>query len=330
MTILVTGATGHVGGNLVRTLIAGGATVRTLVHSGTAALEGLDVERVSGSVDDPASLDAAMRGVSEVYHLAAIISILGDRGGALTRINVDGARCVARAARRAGVRRLVHMSSCHAFDLDHTPGAIDESVPRPKATDPFYNRSKALGEAAVREEIKAGLDAVIVNPTGVIGPFDFGPSRMGRFFLALARGRLPSLIDGGFDFVDVRDLVATTIAAASRGRTGENYLVGARYVAVREVAAVAADACGVAAPRIVAPMWLARAGAPFMDGFGRVTGREPLYTSESLHALRAGRICSDRAAAELGHAPRPLADTVRDVYAWFEQAGMLPRRRPAW
>lgn len=329
MTTLVTGATGHVGGNLVRALLERGHRVRALVRDGTAAVHGLDVECVRGSVEDRASLDAAMRGVSDVYHLAAIISILGDRGGALTRVNVEGVRAVARAARHAGVRRMIHMSSCHAFDLDWGPGAIDETVPRPKATDPFYNRSKALGEAALREEIAAGLDAVIVNPTGVIGPFDFGPSRMGRFFLALARGRLPGLIEGGFDFVDVRDLAATTIAAAERGRTGENYLVGGAYVAVREVARTAAGVLGLPVPRLVSPMWLARVGAPVMDAFGRATGREPLYTSESLHALRAGRINSDRAKAELGHAPRPLGDTIRDVYAWFEATGVLSRR-PAW
>lgn len=329
MTVLVTGATGHVGGNLVRALLERGEAVRALVHTNAAALDGLDVECVRGDLRDRDSLAMAMRGVQDVYHLAAIISILGDRGGLVERINVDGVRAVAQAARLTGVRRMIHMSSCHAFDLDWATGEIHEGAPRPKATDPFYNRSKARGEAALLEEVRLGLDAVIVNPTGIIGPFDFGPSRMGRFFLSLARGRLPSLIDGGFDFVDVRDLVATTIAAGERGRTGENYLVGGRYAHVREVADIAARAAGVSAPRVVAPMWLARGGAPFMDVFGRLTGREPLYTSESLHALRAGRINSDRAKAELGHAPRPLADSVRDIYAWFESSGALSRRA-AW
>jgi dihydroflavonol-4-reductase len=324
MTVLVTGATGHVGSNLVRELLGRGESVRALVRDGKRSLEGLDVECVTGHVHDALGLDKAMRGVTEVFHLAAVISILGERGGEVARVNVEGVRTVARAARKAGVRRMIHMSSCHAFDLDAT--SIDEASARPKPSDPFYNRSKALGEAALREEIAQGLDAVIVNPTGVIGPFDFGPSRMGRFFLALAGGRLPGLVDGGFDFVDVRDLVASTIAAANKGRTGENYLLGGRYVHVSDVAAEAARITGVKAPRIVTPMWLARAGAPLMDVFGRTTGREPLYTSESLHALRAGRIDSRRAATELGHTPRPLADTVRDIYAWFEQTGALRRR----
>ncbi|MFO0632885.1 MAG: NAD-dependent epimerase/dehydratase family protein [Nannocystaceae bacterium] len=324
MTILVTGASGHVGGNLVRALLQRGDDVRVLVRGDTAAIEGLPLQQVRGDVTDRDSLERAMAGIDTVFHLAATISILGDRGGQVARVNVEGAGMVANAARRAGVRRFVHMSSCHAFDLDHGPGAIDEHAPRPKPSDPFYNRSKAMGERAVRAALGDSVSHVIVNPTGVLGPLDYKPSRMGRFFLALARGHIPALIEGGFDFVDVRDLVATTLRAAERGRDGENYLVGGRYASVAEVTAAATAVLGRRAPRVTVPMWLARVGAPFMDGYGRTTGREPLYTRESLHALRAGRIDSGRAIAELDHRARPLAETVADVYADFRARGVLP------
>ncbi|MBX7079525.1 MAG: NAD-dependent epimerase/dehydratase family protein [Nannocystaceae bacterium] len=325
MTILVTGASGHVGGNLVRALLARGDDVRVLVRGDTAAVEGLPLQQVRGDVNDRDSLERAMAGIDTVFHLAATISILGDRGGQVARVNVEGAGMVASAARHAGVRRFVHMSSCHAFDLDHRPGAIDEHAPRPKPSDPFYNRSKAMGEHAVRSALAGSVSHVIVNPTGVIGPLDFKPSRMGRFFLALARGHIPALIEGGFDFVDVRDLVATTLRAAAVGRDGENYLVGGHYATVGQVTATAAASSGRRSPRVTVPMWLARVGAPFMDGYGRTTGREPLYTGESLHALRAGRIDSGRAIAELDHEARPLAETVADVYADFRARGVLPR-----
>lgn len=329
MTALVTGATGHVGANLVRLLLSRGEACRVLVRDHgdpPRSLAGLDVERVRGDVGDREALRTATQGITTVYHLAAIISILGDKRGLVAATNIEGARNVARAAREAGVQRMVHMSSCHAFDLDWGPDAIHEQAPRPKPRDPFYNRSKAAGEAAVREEIAAGLDAVIVNPTGVIGPNDFGPSRMGRFFLAFARGQIPAGINGGFDFVDVRDLVATTVAAGERGRTGENYLVGGNYVRVPQMLSLAATVLGNRAPRLSCPMWLARLGGPPLDVFGKLTGIEPLFTSESLHALRAGKIDSRRAKAELGHAPRPTSETVRDVYSDFERDGRLGRR----
>ena len=224
MRITVTGATGHVGANLVRALLARGDQVRALIHRihrDNRSLAGLDVERVAGDVLDPASLDRAFAGAEVVFHLAALISIQGDRGGLVPSVNVGGAKNAAEAALRAGVRRFVHTSSVHAFDLTRG-GVIDETSPRSDGPHlAAYDRSKAAGERAVREVLaRRGLDAVVVHPTGIIGPFDFEPSRMGRTLLGLRDRSLPSLVAGGFDFVDVRDVVQALLAAAERGRTG--------------------------------------------------------------------------------------------------------------
>lgn len=329
MTVLVTGAAGHIGANLVRALLQRGEHVRVLVRSSTKALEGLDVERVRGDVRDPDAARRAASGVEVVYHLAAQISISGDPTGLVRAVNVDGTRSVAEAALAAGVRRLVHCSSVHAFDLyQRTDGdpLVDETWPR-VADDPrhfAYDRSKAAGERALREVIARGLPAVIVHPSGVIGPYDFGPSRMGRLFLQLYRRSLPSLVEGAFDFVDVRDVVAGITAAAERGEVGENYLLTGHHVDVREIAATAQTITGKRPPRIVAPVWLAKVGVPIFTAFGRLTRTEPLYTHESLAVLQTrGRFRRTKAERGLGHAPRPFADSVRDTYAWFDAAGML-------
>ena len=321
---LVTGAAGHIGGVLVRELVAQGRSVRVLEHDDARAIDGLDVQRVRGDMRDPASLAEAVKGVDVVFHLAAIISILGERGGLLTAINVQGVWNIARAAREAGVRRFVHFSSCHAFDLDQPH--VDETTARPKPSDPAYNRSKAAGEQALRDQIARGLDAVIVNPTGVIGPYDFKPSRMGRLALHVMRRRMPSLVEGGFDWVDVRDVVRTALAAERAGRTGENYLTGGAWRSLADVAQILANVARVKPPAVVAPLWLARLGAPFMDLYNAMTDLEPLYTTESLHAVRATRdISSAKARRELGHTARPLQETLRDVHQWFSDAGMLRR-----
>jgi dihydroflavonol-4-reductase len=237
------------------------------------------------------------------------------------RINVDGVRNVATAALEAGVKRMVHFSSCHAFDLRRAN--VDETCPRPGPDHPAYDRSKAAGEAALREIIAQGLDAVIVNPSGVIGPLDFKPSRMGQAFLDLKSGRLPSMLQGGFDFVDVRDVVASAFAAEQKGQTGHNYLLGGGWRPLPELLGAAALASGARLPRFTSPMWLAERGAPFLTTWAQLTGAEPLYTREALHALKSPPDLLDcgKAVAELGHSVRPLEQTLRDVYTSFDAMG---------
>ena len=234
--------------------------MRALVHRNDAALVGLDVECVRGDVLDRDSLASAFEGAERVFHLAALISIDGDQGGAVPAINVRGARNVADVALAAGVRRLVHCSSVHAFDQEPVDEPLDETRSRSdrRRGHPPYDVSKAGGEREVRAAIEQGLDAVIVNPTGIIGPNDFQGSRMGRVILDLARNRLPTLIDGGFDWVDVRDVCAGILTAGDRGRTGESYLLGGRYASVGELAELVKRETGSRPPRLTTPMWLAR------------------------------------------------------------------------
>jgi len=330
MITVVTGASGHIGANLVRALLSAGRRVRCVVRQDRAALEGLDVECVEADVRNPASLRDAFRDANTVFHLAAVISIDGDRHGLVTATNVDGARNVADAALACGVRRLVHCSSIHAFVQNGPSATIVESMPRAfDARHAAYDRSKAMGERAVREVAARGLDAVIVHPTAVVGPYDFKPSRMGRVLLDLYHRRLPSLIPGGFDWVDVRDVVAGLLGAEQRGRTGESYLLSGRYAPVAELARSAADVTGVPAPRWCTPFWLARAAAPFSTAIGRVRGREPLFTGESLDALAMGtRVDCTKAREELGFSARDLRSTLRDTYAWLAETGRIGLTRP--
>jgi dihydroflavonol-4-reductase len=322
--VVVTGGTGHIGANLIRALVADGAPVRAVVRPAgegspeQRALAGLAIETASGDVCARDSLKAAFAGADLVFHLAAVISINGGQRGRVWATNVDGARNVGAAARACGVRRVVHCSSVHAFALAGCQGVLDETSPRALApTHAIYDRSKAAGEIALREA--AGpVEVVVCHPTGVIGPADHGPSRMGRFIRALMRGRAPGLVAGRFDWVDVRDVVAGLRAAGDRGRAGENYLLSGHAASPREIAALVAAAAGTPAPRFVAPMALARFGALFTSAYGQLTGREPLFTSEALAPLRfRGQVSSAKAARELDFTARPLDETIRDTCAWF-------------
>lgn len=324
MNVVVTGAAGHIGGNLVRALIARGEKPRVMVRRDRRALAGLDVEMVEGDVRDRASLTRAFAGAERVFHLAGHISISPSEAALVEEVNVGGARNVAEACREAGVKRLIHFSSIHALSPDPQDTPVDEARPLAERSDLPYDRSKARGEKEILAGVERGLDAVIVNPTGVIGPLDFRPSRMGEVLLALYHGKLPGLVEGGFNWVDVRDVTEGALAAAERGRVGERYLLSGHRLEMRELGALVEEVTGKKAPRFVSPMWLARAGAPIATFFAERGGKRALFTTASLKALRNHKIVShDKASRELDYQPRPVRDTIADTFAWFREASML-------
>jgi len=325
MQVAVTGAAGHVGATLVRALLARGDQVRVLVHTDTRGIAGLPVEHCHGSVTDPAAVLRLAQGMERVYHLAAKVSIDPRERAELHRVNVGGTQCVVDACRAAGVKRLVHVSSIHALASHPRHEPITES--RALAIGrglPGYDASKVAAERVVQEAVAAGLDAVVLNPTAILGPHDFRPSHLGEVLLDLYHQRLPGLVTGGFDWVDVRDVVAGMLAAADQAPAGRRYLLGGQRATVAELARLVEQVTGRRAPWLVAPMWLARTVAPAAEWAARLSSRRPLFTPESLYALRNHLdIRYVRARQELGYAPRKLEATVRDTFEWFREAGML-------
>jgi dihydroflavonol-4-reductase len=327
MKTVVTGANGHVGANLIRELLARGRDVRAMVHVNHRAIENLNVDMVTGDVCDLPSLCEAFKGVEVVYHLAGHISIATDDWSLCQSINVNGLRNVVEACLRCRVRRLVHFSSIHAFQQEPLDVQLDESRSLVEQRQSLpYDCSKAAGEKEVRQGIEQGLDAIIMNPTAIIGPYDYGPSYLGEALLNIARGKMPALVAGGFDWVDVRDVVEGALLAEERAPTGAKYLLSGHWASVSDLAAIIAEVTGTPAPRIVFPLWLARVGAPFAVAFARLTGKQPLYTSASIRALCSNRnISYGRAARDLGYRPRPLRETVLDALRWFAENGYLSR-----
>lgn len=330
MLVAVTGATGHVGANLVRELLARGERVRVLVHDaerdgGGRCLDGLDVERVRGAVTDPEPVRALVEGAERVFHLAAKISLDPADRPLMEKTNIGGPRNVVDACRRAGVRRLVHFSSIHALSSEPAHAPIDEDRPLASGAHLLpYDASKSAGERIVRDAVEGGLDAVIVNPTAIVGPFDYRPSHMGEVLLDLYHRRLPGLVDGGFNWVDVRDVVEGALLAAERAPRGARYLLSGHRRSVLEIGQLVEEVTGRRRPRLVSPMWLARAAAPGAVALARLVGRRPLFTPASLLALRNHRdVRCARAGRDLGYAPRPIETTLRDTFAWFRAEGML-------
>ncbi len=317
--VVVTGASGHVGAALVRSLRDRGHSVRALVRSDVRALEGLDVELRKVDVTDREGVRDAIAGASTVFHAAARLTLEAVHDPLADEVNFRGTENVVRACEAGGVARLVHFSSAHALRKDGSLLGADEGKP--------YERSKALAERAVVAAAERGLGAVIVSPAAVIGPFDHKPSYMGRVLLMLARGYLPGTVNGGQSWVDVRDVALAAISAAERGAAGARYVVAGHWLAMPAFARIAARAAGVRPPPFVFPTGLARATAPLAERAMRLLGQEPLVTAASMDALEdAPRPDDGVAARELGHVPRPLEHTLSDTFRWFEDRGQLPKR----
>jgi dihydroflavonol-4-reductase len=329
-SVVVTGAAGHLGACLVRTLQARGQEVRALVHRDRRALDGLDVEVSPADVTDPISLRRAFTGADIVYHTAAYISISMGESQKLHEINVLGTENVVEACLRCDVRRLVHVSSIEALECEPLSTPVDESRPLIQGgSSAPYACSKAASERQVREGMDRGLDAVILYPTALIGPYDYRQGFPNAGLLEICEGRLWALVEGGFDWVDVRDVAEGILQAAERAPAGARYILSGHWASLHDLAELAHEVTGAPVPRLVFPMWMARIGVPFAAAACRLTGRRPLYTSAALIPLSGNRnISHARATRELGYRPRPLRQSVVETLLWFENQGVLARSLP--
>ena len=325
MNTVVTGANGMVGANLVRMLIARGDRVKAVTFGDTRSLDGIDVERTECNILDPSAVGGLLRGADTVYHLASVITLRSRRNAHAEHVNSEGARAVAEGCLRRGVRRLVHFSSIHAFSPHPTHEAVVETRPLCGNNHPFpYDRSKSRGQRAVLEAVRRGLDAVIIHPTGILGPHDYAPSHAGRAMLDIYHGRTRALVRGGFNWVDVRDVCAGAMAAEERGHAGENYILSGHHVPVMEMGRVVSKLAGRKAPRFIVPGWVMHSVAPLAEGWAGLRGREPRFSKFTLHTLvHHQEVSHEKATRMLGYNPRPFSETLRDTFDWFSTMGML-------
>jgi dihydroflavonol-4-reductase len=326
MIIAVTGASGHIGANLVRSLIQEKRQVRALVHQNTEGIEGLDIEKVRGELEDINFLCKAFSGVEVVYHLAAFASSSVNDWKKAEAVNVVGTRNVVEACLQCDVSRLIHFSSVQALVQKPLNIPIDETRSLAEQEDHLpAERSKALAEREVRQGIERGLDAIILNPTGVLGPFDYHRSYFGEFILAIFRGQFPALIEGGFDWVDARDVVSAAIRAENLAPVGAKYLISGNWVSLRDLARQCEKITGSPAPRLVIPEWVARSGAPVARAFSQISRNQTSYAGFLMRAFASynHQVSHERATRELNYKPRPLHETLADTFNWFQKTGIL-------
>jgi dihydroflavonol-4-reductase len=318
---LVTGATGHIGNVLIRQLVSQGRHVRALVLPGEdlSPLKDLCVEYVEGDVLDAQALDNAFQGVENVFHLAGIISIMPGNNELLKMVNVIGTRNILHAARRNGIQRLTYTSSIHAIRRVPQGITIDEQIPfDPQNAISSYDLSKAQASLEVLDAAQSGLDAVIVCPTGVIGPYDYRRSELGQIILGCVLKQPQVYIDGAYDFVDVRDVAQGLIAANDKGVSGETYILSGEQVSVRRMLETIWKYTGKRFPPLRIPLHLARFFTIFTPFYYRLLRLKPRLTPYSLETLLSNSdISHSKAHRELGFTPRPFTETISDTVKWF-------------
>lgn len=329
MRVLVTGAAGYLGRPLVAELAARGDTVTAVDCVADLPFDTEQVQWRRLDVLDAGAIGAALAGQDLVFHLAAKIT-LHRRDAAAWRLNTEGVRNVARAALAADVPRFVHCSSVHAFNTS-APGVLTERSPRAVASAalPLYDRSKYAGEIVLQQVINDGLPAVIANPTGVYGPPNASGqlSRMNAMLRDAARGLVPASVAGGFDWVDVRDVVAGLLLLADAGRVGENYLLGGHRLDIHTAFRTAAHVAGRRGPAIKLPHWLVNTIVPLATSIGRRVGSD-ILTSASMSALRWNPVVDHAKAREqFDYRVRPSGQTIRELVAHFVMSGQLDRGR---
>ncbi|HEY3291016.1 MAG TPA: NAD-dependent epimerase/dehydratase family protein [Anaerolineae bacterium] len=325
MKVLITGATGFIGANLVEAVTQRGwqAVALRRKTSSLRAMEGLTYESTFGDVTDFEALVTAMRGVDIVFHAAAVADYWRTGIKRLYEVNVDGTRNVMKAAKSVGVRRVVFTSSVAALGLPAFGQMLDELAAFNQPPEQFhYGYSKVLAERVVQEYVADGLDAVIVNPAVVIGPRDVN-FISGSIIIEEARHAIPVYPPGGVCVIDVADVCAGEIGAAERGRTGERYILGGDNLWYRDLVAITAQVVGRRPARIRLSRPVIKLAALVVEILRKLQLQLPIDGDQMRMSAETMWFDSTKARREFGLRPRPYREAAQRAYDWYKSAGLL-------
>jgi len=327
LKILVTGANGFIGSNLVRTLLGRDGSVRAFIKPGTpeTSLDEFDIEKVYGDICDVASLERAVTGCTEVYHLAAYNKLWAREPPIFSRVNFEGTENVLRVALQKNVRRVVYTSTCDFIGMEQRRMAregTEEDFPAHEAELPGpYSLSKWRAERAALAYTANGLDCVIVNPTIPIGSYDTAPTEPGRLISSFLSGSLGFFfVNRRMNFVDVKDCAIGHVLAMEKGRSGERYILGGRNMELAELLAKLGQVAGVRRPRVRLPYVFGYGAAWVMNLWSGLTGKEPRASLEGVRLIRHSFAFSSRKAEqELEYRPADISDALREAVEWHRR-----------
>jgi dihydroflavonol-4-reductase len=322
----VTGGTGFLGLNLIERLLAEGWEVVAL-HRPTANLRHLrelDIQLVEGSITGLNSLVTIFpEKVDAVFHVAGNTNLWSRRNHIQTRDNVEGTQNMVAAALKRQAKRFIHTSSVAAYG--HHQQRIDEQTQSNAIHSPInYHRTKYLAEMEVRKGIEKGLDALMINPANIIGPYDY--HNWSQLFTLIDRQKLPGVPPATQTFCHVREVASTHITAFYRGKKGDNYILGGVEADYLTLAQEIGNLLGKQTPKRPTPGWILKLlGRVSLLG-SYITGKEPDVTPEKAFMITDQSLCnSQKAVKELDYHSVPLRDMLDDCHQWMLSEGLIDK-----
>ena len=322
MATLVTGGAGFIGSHLVRLLVGRGEEVRVLDRP-QARVEHLPLDRIDlvrCDIRDEEAVRETVRGCQHVYHLAANPQLWARRRSEFNQVNYRGTVHVLDAALAAGARRVLHASTESILTRSQQTGPIaeEQQVTLTDAIGP-YCRSKLRAERYAFALAGRGAPVVVVNPTIPVGPGDYGRTPPTRMILDFCQGKRREYVDAELNLIDVRDVAEGMVRAMERGRPGRRYLLGHENVSIRQLFGMLAKLTGLPEPNRRVPYAVALTAAYVSEFLADVfTHAMPAATITGVKlSRRTMRFDASRSLEELGLRPRPVAESLAEVVAWF-------------
>lgn len=324
---LLTGSMGHLGMNIINELLKRNLKVKVLIRPNSPKEKYLPkgIEICYGDVLNANDLDIFLNNKEEkviLIHAAGIINITSKYDDNVYNTNVNGTKLIVDKAIEHHIQRLVYISSVHA--IKETKGIIRETKDfDPKFVKGLYAKTKAEASAYVVNNMDK-LDTIIIHPSGILGPNDYGKSHLMALLSDFCNGKLVAAVKGGYDFVDARDVAYGTVEAALKAPRGTTYLLTNKYLSIKDLLNYAAKDDQIKPIKVFIPLWFAKLTAPLSEIYYKIKKAPPLYTRYSLYTLESnGNFSHQKATEELDYHPRDLGITVKDSITFLKQIGKI-------
>ncbi len=325
---LVTGANGHLGSTIINLLLKEKKKVRAFVLENDVLHLDKKVEIIRGNITDKKSIYPLFKDLENkeviVIHCAGIVTIASKFDQKVYDVNVVGTKNIADVALEYKVKKFIHVSSVHAIleEKNKTIKEVDKFYP--DKVEGLYAKTKAEASNYILDMSKKGLNAIVVHPSGIIGPGNYGKGHLSQLIIDYLNNRLTAIVKGGYDFVDVRDVADGILKAIEKGRVGECYILSNRYFEIKEIINLLHEVTNHKPIKTILPNWFAKLTAPIAELYYKILKQPPLYTSYSIYTLSTNSHFShEKATKELDYNPRDMKETLKDTVDWLKKIGRI-------